>query len=167
MTRRENDKAEGARALFVMRAGGRLFAIYAEEVEATAEGLRATPLPRAPESVCGIISLRGRVRTVLDPLRLIAAESATETMSAADVNAAQRPAPHLFIALKGDEQLALACDGAEEMIEVTSQQLTPPTDAHSPTLGTYKHGGLAVTLLDTARLFDTAMQGTDRRRKRS
>jgi chemotaxis signal transduction protein len=167
MTEQEIDKTQGARALFVMRAGGRLFAIHAAEVEATAEGLTATPLPRAPEAVCGVVSLRGRVRTVLDLLRIIAAHDATAAASAADVNATERPAPRLFVALKGDEQLALACDGAEEVLEVAREKLTPPTDAQSPTLGTFAHRGLTVTLLDPARLFDAAMHGTDRRRKRS
>ncbi|MDT7604791.1 MAG: CheW-like domain [Acidobacteriota bacterium] len=170
MTEYEIDNTRGARALFVMRAGGRLFAVYGEEVEATAEGLTATPLPHAPTAVCGVVSLRGRVRTVLDPLRVIAAHEssgAAGATDATDATATDRDAPRLFIALRGDEQLALVCDGAEGLIEVARANLTPPPDAQSPTLGTFAHRGLNVTLLDPARLFDAAMQGMDRRRKRS
>jgi chemotaxis signal transduction protein len=167
MTERESDITQGTRELFVMRAGDRLFAIYAEEVEATAEGLKATPLPRAPEAVCGVVSLRGRVRTALDPLRLIAAPDAKEGTEAVSTDANERNAPRLFVALKGDDQLALACDGAEDEIEIARGKLTPHADARSPALGTFEHRGRTVTLLDPARLFDAAMQGTDRRRKRS
>jgi chemotaxis signal transduction protein len=165
MTEHGSDNTPGA--LFVMRAGGRLFAVYAEEVEATAEGLAATPLPRAPEAVLGVVSLRGRVRTVLDPLSIVAARDASEATSATDTAATEHVAPRFFVALRGDEQLALACDGAEEMIEVARPKLSPPTDARSPTLGTFSHRGLAVTVLDPARLFEAAMLGTDRRRRRS
>jgi chemotaxis signal transduction protein len=165
MTQHGDDNRRGA--LFVMRAGGRLFAIYAAEVEATAEGLAATPLPRAPEAVRGVVSLRGRVRTVLDPLRIFAARDATTATRATNTSATEHADPRFFVALRGDEQLALACDGAEEMIEVARTQLSPPTDAQAPTLGTFEHHGLTVNVLDPARLFEAAMQGTDRRRRRS
>ncbi|MFL6229099.1 MAG: chemotaxis protein CheW [Pyrinomonadaceae bacterium] len=167
MSRQDKDDTRRTLELYVLRAGGRLFAIRAAEVEATAEGLTATPLPRAPEAVVGVVSLRGRVRTALNPLRLVAARDETDAARAADAHADKRPAPRFFVALKGDDQLALACDGAEAVIEVASQELTPTADAQSPALGTFTHGGLNVTLLDAARLFDAAMQGTDRRRRRS
>jgi chemotaxis signal transduction protein len=165
MTEHGSDNTPGT--LFVMRAGGRLFAIDAAEVEATAEGLSATPLPGAPEAVRGVVSLRGRVRTVLDPLRIVAARDTSEATNAAGAGATEHHHARFFVALKGDEQLALACDGAEEIIEVARPQLAPPTDARSPTLGTFEHRGLTVSVLDPARLFEAAMQGTDRRRRRS
>lgn len=140
-----------------MRVGGRLFAVYADEVEATAENLTPTPLPFAPPAVRGVVSLRGRVRTVLDPLHL--APSTNDT--------APPTAPRLFVALKGDEQLALACDSAEGSIEITPAQIQPPPGANTPVRGTIDQAGSDVTLLDCASLFDIAMRGTDRRRRRS
>jgi chemotaxis signal transduction protein len=204
----------GGRELLLLRAGRRLFAVPAEEVEATAEGLVPAPLPFAPPTVLGVVSVRGRVRTALDPLRLTRADktvdaahsnshdatpphdaSANNTNDANDVsdinntndtndvgdtsntndvnevNAARAQTvttpPRLFVALRGDEQLALACDAAEVSIHVAHARVAPSTDARSPALGTFEHAGSLVTLLDTSRLFEAAMLGTDRRRKRS
>ena len=82
-------------------------------------------------------------------------------------DADERAAPRLFVALRGDEQLALACDSTEDRIEVSPAELSPPTDAQSPARGTIERGGARVTVLDPARLFDAATRGIDRRRKRS
>src|SRR3954469_22482457 len=103
MTEHGDDNTRGA--LFVMCAGGRLFAVFAEEVEATAEGLAAAPLPRAPEAVRGVVSLRGRVPTAPDPLSIFAALDAAAATSATDANAIGHAAPRFFVALRGDEQL--------------------------------------------------------------
>jgi chemotaxis signal transduction protein len=187
----DTNDVRGGRELFVLRAGSRLFAVPAEEVEATAVGLVPATLPFAPPSVLGVVSVRGRVRTALDPLRLARADGTdaaspdshddapdahapNDAIHADDINnASSAPAqtmaapPRLFIALRGDEQLALACDAAEEPIHVARARVKPPADARSPALGTFEHAGSRVTLLDTSRLFEAAMQGTERRRKRS
>lgn len=196
MRERDTNDARGEREMIVLRAGRRLFAVHAEEVEATAEGLVPAPLPFAPPTVLGVVSVRGRVRTALDPLRLAHADepgdaahsdshdatpsidastndtndtnNVNDTNDANDAHARTVSArPRFFVALRGDEQLALACDAAEETIRVSPARITPRTDARSPALGTFEHAGSRVTLLDTSRLFEAAMQGTDRRRKRS
>jgi chemotaxis signal transduction protein len=204
------DNTTAARALFVMRVGARLFAVHADEVEATATHLTPTPLPFAPPAVRGVVSLHGRARTVLDPLRLFDADASTSAPDAHTRNAAgasgshasdqtsgshasdqssvsqmsdqtfdspvfdqtsdsqapEQTSPRLFVALRGDEQLALVCDAGEEMLEVPPALIELRGDA-SPARGTFDHHGRAVTLLDPARLFDAAMRGTERRRKRS
>ena len=151
------------RELFVFRAGARLFAVRTEEVEAVAENLRPAPLPFAPPPVLGVVALRGRVRTALDPLKLFDAHAgpADETLPAS-----AQP-PRLFVALAGDEQLALACDSAEGPVAVPASRLELTPDPHDPARGRAEHEGRPVTLLDPARLFDAAMRGTDRRRRRS
>lgn len=167
--------AAAARTLFVMRAGARLFAVFAEEVEATASDLTPTPLPFAPHAVLGVVSLRGRIRTVVDPLRLTDADAdaathvaSRDTVSAdSDPSSPSQTSTRLFVAFTGDEQLALACDGAEGLIEVAPAKLKAPPGSDSHVLGTIEHRGLTVTLLDPARLFDTAVRGIERRRKRT
>jgi chemotaxis signal transduction protein len=151
------------RELFVFRAGARRFAVFREEVEGVAEGLRPAPLPFAPPAVVGVVALRGRVRTALDPLRLFAAPAgaANETPPAP-----ARP-PRLFVALAGDQQLALACDSAEESFTISTDELRPDPDAEAPARGLVAHDASEVTLLDPARLFDAAMRGRDRRRRRT
>src|SRR5947199_9256317 len=58
------------RDLFSFSAGDAIFAIFAEDVEATAERIRPAKLPHAPAAVLGIVSVRGRMVTTLDPLAL-------------------------------------------------------------------------------------------------
>jgi len=153
--------AHDLRELFVFRAGGRLFAVYREEVEATAANLRPAPLPFAPPAVLGVVPLRGRSRTALDPLKLFAPGATADTSH------------RLFVALAGDEQLALACDEEAESFTVSPAEVTRPAvsdaaDADStPARGHVERGGATVTLLDPSRLFEAAMRGTDRRRRRA
>jgi chemotaxis signal transduction protein len=158
MATNEQEPTRGTRELFMMRAGEHLFAVFAEEVEGEAEGLTPTPLPNAPSSVVGVVSLRGRIRTALDPAQLFADTPTPQTST---------HAPRLFVALRGDEQLALACDAASERIEIAVADILPLTDAHAPAHGTVERSGARITLLDPARLFEAAMRGIDRRRKRS
>src|SRR2546423_15697824 len=58
------------RDLFSFSAGDATFAVFAEDVEATAERGRPAKLPHAPPAVLGIVSVRGRMVTTLDPLAL-------------------------------------------------------------------------------------------------
>jgi chemotaxis signal transduction protein len=158
MTTNEHEATRGTRELFMMHAGERLFAVFAEGVEGAAEGLTPTPLPSAPPSVVGVVSLRGRIRTALDPAQLFSDDPARQTST---------HAPRLFVALRGDEQLALACDSAAERIEIAVAEIIPLSDAHAPAHGTIERSSARITLLDPARLFEAAMRGIDRRRKRS
>ena len=162
-TNDERDTTGGLRELFVFRAGARRLAVFREEVEAVAENLRPAPLPFAPRAVLGVVALRGRVRTALDPLKLFAApaDQSNETSLAAS-----RP-PCLFVALAGDEQLSLACDSAEESFTISTDELRPDPDPEAPARGLVTHEGHDVTVLDPARLFDAAMRGRDRRRRRT
>jgi chemotaxis signal transduction protein len=175
MATNNQDTAAAARTLFVMRAGARLFAVFAEEVEATAGDLTPTPLPFAPQAVLGVVSLRGRIRTVVDPLRLTDADAhaATYVASHDSVSPDSDPSPssqtpaRLFVAFTGDEQLALVCDSTEGLIEVAHAKLNALPDSDSHVLCTIEHRGLIITLLDPARLFDAAVRGIERRRKRT
>jgi chemotaxis signal transduction protein len=175
MATNDQNNANAARTLFVMRAGARLFAVFAEEVEATASDLTPTPLPFAPHAVLGVVSLRGRIRTVIDPLRLTDADAHAATHIAShdsvspdsDPSLPSQTPTRLFVAFTGDEQLALACDNAEGLIEVAHEKLNASPGGNSHVLGTIEHRGLTVTLLDPARLFDAAVRGIERRRKRS
>jgi chemotaxis signal transduction protein len=151
--------AQQLRELFVFRAGARRFAVFREEVEATAENLRPAPLPFAPRAVLGVVALRGRVRTALDPLKLFAAPDETSSDSTQQ--------PRLFVALAGDEQLALACDSAEESFTISTDELRPDADPDTPARGLVAHEASEVTVLDPSRLFDAAMRGRDRRRRRT
>jgi chemotaxis signal transduction protein len=145
-----------------MRCGARLFAVYTDEIEATSENLTPTPLPFAPPPVRGVVGQRGRILTVIDPLLLFpdASPSAPAPAPPSTLNSVP-----LIVALKGDEQLALGVESIEsELLHVAAHE---HADADSLLRRTIRHGAESIALLDPARLFDAAMQGVDRRRRRS
>jgi chemotaxis signal transduction protein len=170
------------RRLFVMRTGARLFAVYADEVEATCENLRPTPLPFAPAPVRGLVSRRGQILTLIDPLPLLP-PAAMSNEADDDAPSTQAPPPHaaqaddtpsLFVvALKGDEQLALSVESIEREIELYDTEADAATNSSGgsplPLLlrRTIQHDAHAVALLDPAHLFDAAMRGVERRRRRT
>jgi len=167
------------RRLFVMRSGARLFAVYADEVAATCGNLSPTPLPFAPAPVRGVVSQRGRMLTLIDPLPLLPDETSTAALApgaqafaspARETPAVRTPAP-LVIALKGDEQLALSVEAVEHEVELYESEANAATaaDASGSSLirRTIRHETHAVALLDPARLFDAAMRGVERRRRRT
>src|SRR2546423_10253839 len=97
-------------------AGNRTFAVFAEHVEGTAEAKMPAALPRAPAAVLGVVCARGRMLTVLDPLALIDGEA----------HGWPRRLP-CVIALRGDEQLALAGDESRDANTTAAADHTPPT----------------------------------------
>lgn len=157
---------EGPRELAVLRAGGRAFAVYADEADSVTEGLRPTPLPGAPPAVLGVVCVRGRMRTVLDPLALFG-----DTPHATGDTTTTTTTPRFVLALRGDEQLALAVERVERIVEAPPDALRPPDDDDNnntaPLRGLLRIDDTVVAVLDPARLFDAAMQGTERRRPRT
>lgn len=144
------------RGLLLMRAGAHAVAVYAEEADGVAEWREPVPLPHAPPAVLGVVNVRGRMRTVIDPAALLGPPPEGE---------AAGEAPRLVVILRGDEQLALAVAHAENVS--APAELAPP-DAPAPVLrATLSHHGRTVHLLDPAHLFAAATQGAERRRKRS
>src|SRR3954471_10227442 len=84
------------RELVVARCGARLIGIFADEADHVSAWKPLTPLPNAPEGVLGVVSVRGRISTVLDPLSLLGERREVEAAT-----------PFAFIiTLRGDEQLA-------------------------------------------------------------
>ena len=146
------------RDLFSFSAGDATFAVFAEEVEATAERSRPAKLPNAPPAVLGIVSVRGRMVTTLDPLAL--------TNGAGGDWPAELPC---VIALRGDEQLALAANSLGETITIASADIEPNLetgDSNQAILGLARHGGQEITVLNSANLFSAAVRRRERRRRR-
>lgn len=172
------------RRLFVMRTGASLYAVYANEVEATSENLTPTPLPFAPPPVRGVVGRRGRILTLIDPLPLLHAASPTNASTETAeplaaplaVPATREPAPFVVV-LKGDEQLALSVESIERDIELYDEREGEPYDDETGVAAktssdplvrrVIQHNARAVVLLDPAHLFDAAMRGVDRRRRRT
>ena len=149
----ENKSEERAPKVQLFRAGSFHFGVFENEIATIAEWRDPTPLPHAPESVLGVVSIQGRMLTVLDVSILAGGESV----------AAYR---HI-IALRGDEHLALAASNLEEIIERASFNSEDKTEpAARFVIETLTHAGVEAKILDVTELFPAALQGRERRRRR-
>ncbi len=146
------------RGALLMRLGGLAFAVYADECECVTSWAEPAPLPHAPAPVLGVVPVRGRVRTVIDPARLF------ETLG---LGFDRRPEEYGQLAsLAGDEQLALAFETGAPVPLTPGSLEPPPASPTLPVRATFSRHDETVYLLDPARLFDAAMSGTERRRRR-
>jgi chemotaxis signal transduction protein len=122
--------------------------IPASEVLTVVEWAQPTPLPFAPESVLGVVSVLGRMYTVVDITKLLD-KPINRTTS-------------FIVALSGDEQLALAIDEAGEVIEVNQ---TEEDSASSLIRQRINFDGREISLLNTNMLFPEIIRGRERRRR--
>ena len=141
-------------------AGSRTFAVFAEHVEGTAEAKMPAALPRAPAAVLGVVCARGRMLTVLDPLELIGGEA----------HGWPRSLP-CVIALRGDEQLALAADESRDAITIAAVDIQRSAKSEDDGLATVilgiaRYGGEEITVLNVDQLFTAAVRRKERRRRR-
>ena len=162
----ESQASREPRTLLLFKAGARLFCLFADEAYNAVEWREPAPLPSAPQAVLGVVSLRGRMFTLLDTRALFAPEGA----EAEDESHAIQVSNRFIIPLRGDEQLALTADDAPRAVEIFLDQLGPPpaeesfgSAARSVFKGEDEETRL---LLDPSRLFALAMRGAERRRRR-
>lgn len=147
------------RTLQLVRAGSVQFGIFADEIATIVAWREPTPLPHAPKSVLGVVSIQGRMLTVLE-LTTLAGREAASSGATLDNN-------RHVIALRGDEQLALAVDAIGETIQIAEGDVKPKQE----TAGTLIFGVLQledseINILNVKELFPTAIQGRERRRRR-
>ena len=112
-----------------------------------AQWIEPTPLPFAPESVLGIVSIQGRMFTVIDLGRLTQ-QPVTEPSE-------------FIVALRGDEQLALAVSEATEVADLPVEQ-NVNSKLLRPTLGPNNR---EVSLLNKNMLFASVLRGRERRQR--
>jgi purine-binding chemotaxis protein CheW len=141
-------------------AGDRIFAVFAEQVEGTAEARIPAALPNAPAAVLGVVCMRGRMITVLDPIAVLNGETFSWPASLPAV-----------IALCGDEQLALAAQSCRDTITVAAEDIQPSSQINddgfeNAVLGIARYGGEEITVLRVDRLFAAAVRRKERRRRR-
>ena len=108
-----------------------------------------TPLPFSPEVVLGIVSVQGRMFTVVDVARLFDREPAID--------------PKLIVALRGDEQLALAVDCADREANYTQLENNPTTTLAK---GIARINGKEIEVIDHDQLFAGVIRGRERRKRR-
>lgn len=145
-------EATPTRNLQLLQAGSLQLGIFQNEIATTVEWRDPAPLPYAPRSVLGVVSIQGRMLTVLDLAALLNAQASPS----------DGPAQHI-LALRGDEQLALAVDALGETIEVADGEVDL---AEGLFLRVFKYRNHEISILNTKELFATALHGRERRRRR-
>jgi purine-binding chemotaxis protein CheW len=141
-------------------AGDRVFAVFADQVDGTAEARTPAALPNAPPAVLGIVCMRGHMLTVLDPIAVLTGATLGWPDSLPSV-----------IALRGDEQLALAAESCRDTITIAAEDIQPPTETNhegseTAVLGIARYAGEEITVLRVDNLFAAAVRRKERRRRR-
>jgi len=148
------DSVEGEHEVQLLTVGGIVYGVFNECISAIVDWIEPAPLPHAPAPVLGVVSVQGRMLTVLD----------LADFPAAGVTLVVRTSANKIIALKGDEQLALAVDTVDE--KVSGKLKSNIADSVDFVLGTVNAGGREVSILNVDQLFAAAIQGRERRRRR-
>ena len=144
------------RKLQLLQVGHLQFGIFADEIAAIVEWREPAPLPHAPKAILGVVSFEGRMWTVMDAGTLIGREVGLRDAQV-----------QYLIALRGDEQLALAIETLGENIEIAEADISAEPEAgEPPVLGVLHREGAEINILNPEELFSTAIQGRDRRRRR-
>jgi purine-binding chemotaxis protein CheW len=146
------------RTLQLFSLGAAQFAVFADEVMTVTDWRQPAALPHAPASVLGVVSIRGRMLTVLDLSQLLDLQKRADS-------------PTHILALNGDEQLALAIDGVGETLTIDAEDAngaaeSVPDASGKLMAGTIDRNGDAIRILNVKELFPTAIQGRERRRRR-
>ena len=141
-------------------AGNTVFAVFADQVDGTAEARILAPLPNAPPAVLGVVCMRGHMLTVLDPIAVLTGERLGWPASLPSV-----------IALRGDEQLALAVQSCRDTITIAAEDIQPTSQTkndgfESAVLGIARYAGEEITVLRVDKLFAAAVRRKERRRRR-
>jgi len=108
-----------------------LFAVDAMRVQEIIRVGAITPVHHAPEHVLGIINLRGRIVTVLDP----ACRMGLDTQE-------RSPQSRILIVDWQDEQVGLLVSRIHDMVSTESEQLAAPPSNLKKTLGGFLAGVL-------------------------
>ena len=142
------------RPVQIVQVGSARFGIFAEEIATIVPWRQPAPLPNAPASVLGVVSVQGRMLTVIE----LAALTSDETSSGEF---------RCIVALRGDEQLALAVGAIGDVVRIAASEIKPqPENEGAPVLGSLQLEGSDLNILYLRDLFAATIQGQERRRRR-
>lgn len=130
--------------------GGEAYGIAVRKVREIIRLQKITPVPQVPDSVKGVINLRGRIIPVIDlRARFGVAAAVDERTCIVVVQVARTAGAGLSI--------GLIVDSVDEVVNLTADQIEPTPDFGvsidtAYLLGMAKVGGLVKTLLDIDRV---------------
>src|SRR5262249_4575579 len=137
---------------------GKSLALFGDDVEATAASRSVATLLHSPPAVLGVLCVRGRMLTALDPVALLTGERRDWP-----------PEIPCVVALRGDEQLALAADSIGSTITISEADIEAVNDdvlAGRAVAGILRYGGEEIRILSASGLFAAAFHHKERRRRR-
>ena len=143
--------------LQIVQAGESRFGIRTDDIATIVPWQKPAPLPHAPNSVLGVVSIQGRMLTALD----------LKALTSPEASASGNHDASFLIALRGDEQLAIAVDSLGEEVEVGDRELQRQPESRDQLIGQVMHlDGTDISILNVKQIFPTAIQGRERRRRR-
>jgi purine-binding chemotaxis protein CheW len=151
-----SDQPQTTRKLQLLSVGSLVLGVFEDEIATIAEWRKPTPLPHGPPAVLGVVSIQGRMLIVLDLLPLLGGTANSDSASRG-----------FLVALRGDEQIALAVEEQAETLELTTTELQPPSEpASSAVYATFSYRDQLINVIDVKGLFPSVLQERQRRRRR-
>jgi chemotaxis signal transduction protein len=148
----ENELETATFVVQPFQVGSMQLAVLENEVLSIEQWREPTPLPAAPDAVLGIVCIQGRMLTLIDTAKLLNIDSPSTTS---------------IVALRGKEQLALTIDAASEAFNVSTSEIELPHGFSQPLIkAIIPRGPERLHLLALNELFDAAIRGYERRRRR-
>jgi chemotaxis signal transduction protein len=147
----ERSNTSNATAIRLLRVDDKTLGVREDVVLTVINWTTPTPLPFSPNTVHGIVSVQGRMFTVVDLRVLLDGEGAQQ-------NSKQ------IVALRGGEQLALAVDESNTVITADCGDVH--NDANSLFDAPVTFDGNDLQLLNPDGLFAAVMKGRERRKRR-
>jgi purine-binding chemotaxis protein CheW len=150
---RAGDEPAELRELLVIWLDGDPYALPIERVREIVRLRPITPVPRVPDAVRGVISLRGEIVQVLDLRRRLG-------LPGAELDAAQRR--HRIVVLHGDDgQLAgLLVDRVSEVLRTPADGLRAPATREADAVAALVPlGERFASLFDVDRLLELGRRG--------
>ena len=126
--------------------GEHRFGIDVVDVQEVLRGQHLTPVPLAPEVVCGLLNLRGEIVTAIDLRRRLGLAGRDE----------QQPRVNIVVRV-GDVLLCLVADAMGDVMTAESRRFEPAPETLSATLRTMIRGAYAgetglLLILDCGRV---------------
>ena len=140
---RASEEAELIRELLAFDVGETVYAVPIERVREILRMRPITPIPRVPDVVCGVISIRGEVVEVID-LRL--------RMGLSPMQPDRRTR---IVVLHGDDGRVAGCmvDGVREVMRVPEASIRPAADADMANVsGLCRRDDVFVSMLDLGKV---------------
>lgn len=149
-----HEEAAAERELLVLWLGDDPYAIPVERVREIVRLRPITPIPRVPEAVRGVLSLRGEIVQVIDLRRRLGLAAPERRQGGESERRSER---RRVVVLNGEDgqMTGLLVDRVSEVLRLRDDALRPPTAREASTVHALApHGEHFVSVFDVDRVLD-------------